>query len=101
MSGEIPALEELLAEARRTLAEEVAPRLSGSERFKTLMAANAIGIALRELAASADEAAAGQCLAAAERDALCAAIRRGREDGSPAVHDRLLRDAAFRRRFSA
>ena len=46
-----PTSEELLQEARRILREELAPELTGGQRYKTLMIANAVGMAARELAA--------------------------------------------------
>lgn len=46
-----PTSEELLVEARRILREELAPELKGAQRYKSLMIANALGMAARELAA--------------------------------------------------
>ncbi|MEX0923910.1 MAG: DUF6285 domain-containing protein [Rhodovibrionaceae bacterium] len=46
-----PTSKELLDEAFRLLREELAPKLSGGERFKALMIANAVGMAARELEA--------------------------------------------------
>lgn len=46
-----PTSEELLVEARRILREDLAPELSGGQRYKALMIANALGMAARELAA--------------------------------------------------
>ena len=43
---------DLLAVARRSLLDEVAPALKGQPRYVALMVANAIGIASRELARS-------------------------------------------------
>lgn len=45
---EEPTSADLLATARRVILEELVPALSGEARFKALMAANAIAIALRE-----------------------------------------------------
>lgn len=85
-----PDGEELLVEARRVLREEIMPLLQGEARYKVAMAANALGIAGRELAAAprADRTAAAQ--AAAE------AIRRGGHDEDPGMHGALLEDARRR-----
>lgn len=101
MTVDVPSLEALLAEARRTLVDEVAPGLSGKDRYKTLMAGNAIAIALREMAALESAGPSGERLDPESLDPLCAAIRRGQEDGSPSLYDRLRDDVAFRCEFSA
>ncbi|APT33256.1 hypothetical protein MCBMB27_03965 [Methylobacterium phyllosphaerae] len=44
-----PAGAALLAVARQSLLDEVAPALSGRQRYVLLMAANAMGIVLREI----------------------------------------------------
>lgn len=44
-----PSGAELLFEARRVLREEIAPELEGEARYKVLMAANAVAMAMREL----------------------------------------------------
>ncbi|MDX1711317.1 MAG: DUF6285 domain-containing protein [Rhodovibrionaceae bacterium] len=44
-----PSGSELLREARRVLREELADELEGEQRFKALMAANAMAMAMREL----------------------------------------------------
>ena len=52
-----PAAGDLLATARAALLEEIAPALGGPARYAALMAANALAIAARDLAAPADAAA--------------------------------------------
>ncbi len=49
---------ELLDAARRALADEVAPRLSGDARYQVLLAVNAVATAARELSVSGEVAAA-------------------------------------------
>lgn len=49
-TGEAPDARELLAMARETLMDEVLPALDGDRRYAALMIANAMAIALRELA---------------------------------------------------
>ncbi len=46
-----PSSADLLREARRLLREELAPALSGGDRYKALMIASALGMAERELEA--------------------------------------------------
>ena len=103
-----PAGAALLAVARQSLLDEVAPALSGRQRYVLLMAANAMGIVLREIE---QEGAAAEAWArvlgvlsaegdaakgdAAEGDAaapaaLVAAIRAGRCDGDAALHAALV-----------
>jgi hypothetical protein len=52
--GEQPDALELLAIARDTLLQEVLPALDGERRYHGLMIANAMAIAMRELAAGVD-----------------------------------------------
>jgi len=80
---------ELLEEARRLLLEDVAPKLSGEDRYKVLMAANAMAMATRELAldsgaqAAEEEAlrglltAAGQPVQGDPQKAFARAVRQG------------------------
>ncbi len=103
-----PAGAALLAVARQSLLDEVAPALSGRQRYVLLMAANAMGIVLREIE---QEGAAAEAWArvlgvlsaegdategdAAEGDAaapaaLVAAIRAGRCDSDAALHAALV-----------
>lgn len=89
-----PDGEELLAEARRVLRNEIMPQLQGDSRYKAAMIANAMGIAARELAAVSR---AGQADAA---EALGAAIRRGEHDGQADVHGQLVEDARARTRLA-
>lgn len=89
-----PAGADLLDIARRTLLDEIAPKLEGMPRFHALMVANAIQIVMRELAHGDSPAAfAGS---PGEADALVAVIRSGRLDADPTVYDELLEDAAHR-----
>lgn len=91
----------LLDVARRALLDEVAPTLTGRQRYVALMVANAIGIAMREIE-SADQTAASweRALAALPQTgddplaALVAAIRAGNHDGDPALHEALQGTAA-------
>ncbi|MFG1398011.1 DUF6285 domain-containing protein [Roseixanthobacter pseudopolyaromaticivorans] len=99
MTGHTPPVQtfgaDLLAIARKTLQEEIAPQLSGDQRYQAAMVANACAIAGREMAteAVAREAEAA-CLDAAQAPspaALCAAIRAGARDADPHLHAALLR----------
>lgn len=110
-----PNADELLAEARRTLLEEVLPELAGERRYQALMIANAIAIAQREFAAAlADDAPtlaallglgqeSGIAAAALERR-LAKAIRAGRFDapaeGRPALRVWLQSEVEGRLRLS-
>ncbi len=77
----------LIEAARRALAEEVVPGLTGRPRYVALMVANALGIAAREIgeAGSLASAEAG-LLAADDAESLVRAIREGRRDADPALH---------------
>ncbi|KQT58529.1 hypothetical protein ASG52_21690 [Methylobacterium sp. Leaf456] len=83
----------LLDVARRALLDEVAPTLTGRQRYVTLMVANSIGIAMREIE-RADETAESwdRALATLPQTgddplaALVAAIRAGAHDGDAALH---------------
>jgi hypothetical protein len=87
-----PAAAALLAVARQSLLDEVAPALSGRQRYVLLMAANAMGIALREIERSDAAAAAWERAlhATGSPEALVAAIRAGAGDGDAALHDALV-----------
>ncbi|MGU3662232.1 MULTISPECIES: DUF6285 domain-containing protein [unclassified Methylobacterium] len=98
-----PAGAALLAVARQSLLDEVAPALSGRQRYVLLMAANAMGIVLREIeqeGAAAEAWARVLGVLSAEGDAtegdaaapaaLVAAIRAGRCDGDAALHAALV-----------
>lgn len=87
--------------ARRTLLDEVLPHVPDAQRYQTLMVANALGIAARELESGAEgRAAIAQAMArlAGEGDAatlrrrLAAAIRSGALDDEPALVPLLRRD---------
>ena len=97
---------ELLAEAGRVLSEDLAPGLSGEQRYQVLLVAAAVGIVRRELEA-------GEAPAEAERAALtdllqksgdlavlnadlATAIRGGRYDAAPAVYDLLMQGCVAR-----
>jgi hypothetical protein len=91
---EIPAAADLLATARATLLAEVVPLLPAEKRLPALMAANAIGIALRDAAADegAEQALAARLAALLGREGtaeallgdLAAGIRAGNHDpGTP------------------
>jgi len=92
-----PSREALLEAARRTLRDDLAPTLAGDARYRVLMAANAIAIALRQMAAGdapeREETARLQGLLGEEGDietlnrALAAAIRGGRFGPGDAAHD--------------
>lgn len=95
----------LLAIALATLERDIAPELSGDARFKARMVASALGMAMRErergaaLAAALAEAQtyATEALGEAVTDgpALCRALRAGRLNGDPAMHQALYRHAAI------
>ena len=83
----------LLAAARQTLLQEIAPHLEGRRRYHALMVANAIGIAAREIEAGGAAARAWERLLAgaegegrATLDHLVAAIRAGAHDADPHLH---------------
>lgn len=95
-----PGAADLLAIARETILGEIAPALPESHRYAALMAANALAIALRDLASPADGAGElarlaallpgwrpGEDAAQALRDGnarLAARIRAGDFDAGPA-----------------
>lgn len=91
---------DLLAVARRSLLDEVAPALTGQPRYVALMVANAIGIASRELA-EADRFARAQraVLAKSAGDdggsaetaiaGLVKSLRTGRHDADGALYGAL------------
>jgi hypothetical protein len=94
----------LLDVARWSLLEEVAPTLKGQQRYTTLMIANAIGIAAREIKqADRSERAWNAVLArvthedGASADAsierLVKSIRSGEHDGDAALYGALIETA--------
>jgi hypothetical protein len=88
---------ELLAAIEQTLARDVAPTLAGEARFKTLMAASALRMVMRELAdAEALAAASSRLDAFGARAGLVEAVRAGRHDADAALHAALLEDARAR-----
>lgn len=87
---------ELLAEAWRVLSQDLAPSLTGEQRYKALLVASAVAIVQRELAAG-DEPAEAEALALAKllggdggvaklNADLATAVRSGRFDGSSEVY---------------
>ncbi|WP_375595699.1 DUF6285 domain-containing protein [Algihabitans albus] len=97
---------ELLAEAWRVLSHDLAPGLSGEQRYQVLLVAAAVGMVRRELDAGEAPAEAERAaltdllqrsgdLAALNAD-LAAAIREGRYDAAPAVYDLLLQSCVAR-----
>lgn len=90
-----PGARELLEAARAALVSEVVPLLPADKRYAALMAANALAISLRELAAPATEAGELARIAALLADPSCgpleranrtlaARIREGAFDAGPA-----------------
>jgi hypothetical protein len=86
MSLERPDAADLLATARRIILEEIAPALADEARFKALMAANAIGIALRHTPEST-AAAAQAWNALGDARTLVARIRAGELDPGTPDHE--------------
>jgi hypothetical protein len=88
---EPPDALDLLETARRAVLEGVAPVASGDARFKALMAANAIAIAVRAIRIGPEEAAdalaALTAASGAEPAKLCHDIREGRYDPGTARHE--------------
>lgn len=82
-----PSGADLIEAARRALAEEVLPSLTGRPRYVALMVANALGIAAREIG-EADGLASAEAdfLGQDSADALVGAIRDGRRDADAALH---------------
>ena len=109
-----PDAAELLAIARRTLLDEVLPRLPGELRYRALMIANAMAIAAREHAAGGADASAelarlqalygepqrvpaASALRAVLNDynrRLAADIRAGRRDGRAGLREHLSQTTA-------
>lgn len=83
-----PAAADLLAIARDTILAEIVPSLPGPQRYAALMAANALAIASRDLAAPDD--------AAAERARIAALLPgwKAPEDDAPALREGTARLAA-------
>jgi hypothetical protein len=80
-----------LLDAAASLLRKTAPGLSGDERYATLLCANAIGTARRDIAVR-DRCAAAR--AALPADA--GSIRSGRHDGDAALYGRILAYVALR-----
>jgi thiamine kinase-like enzyme len=87
---------DLIAAAERTLASEVAPAIAGEARFKVLMAASALRMVMRELAARQALDQAASALGGEDQRALVSAIRAGRHDAEGALHSLLIADAEAR-----
>ena len=86
----------LLDVARRALLDEIAPALTGRQRYVALMVANAVGIAMREIDETERSAEAwARALAPVGEGAddplgaLVREIRSGRADGDRNLHDAL------------
>ena len=95
-----PSGADLIDAARRALAEEVVPGLTGRPRYVALMVANALGIAAREIAEADGLAAARADLSGADdADALVREIRDGRRDADPDLHTALTAQAAIAARI--
>ena len=107
MADPVQEIAALAVLARRTLLDEVLPHVPDGQRYQTLMVANALGIAARELASGAqDRAALAQAMArlagdgdgdgdgdaATVRRRLAAAIRSGALDDEPALVPLLRRE---------
>lgn len=88
----------LLLTAEQTLAGEIAPNLNGDMRYKTLMAASAIRMVIRELDGQVKTGTAADPLD--DVAALSVAIRRGERREDSALHRALLVDAEARTRVS-
>ena len=96
MSRPEPSLGDLLEVARTVLRDEVAPELSGGARYKALMAANAMAIVARQIAAGEDNA---------DKVASAEIVRRLRvgeigEDDGRALHGQILDNVIARVRES-
>ncbi len=89
-----PGTAALLDIARTTLQQEVIPGLEGDARFKALMVANAIAIAMRALGSPPAETLP-------DATALCQAIRSGARDDDAALAARLRAWAEARCAISA
>jgi hypothetical protein len=88
---------DLIAAVEQTLAREVAPTLHGDARFKTLMAASALRMVMRELTGADQLAAASATLGGfGSPEAQLGAIRGGKHDADDALHIALMVDATTR-----
>ena len=87
----------LLQAVEATLSREIAPHLAGEARFKTLMAASALRMVIREIAmADRLKAAADALCAHADTNDVPALIRSGACDADGDLHARLLDHAQIR-----
>jgi hypothetical protein len=91
VSGE-PSGEALLAEARRVTLEDLLPMLPAERHYEARMAANAMAIAARELAALRP--------ALPDLKPLARAIRAGRHDHDESLRDLLAADVLARLQIS-
>lgn len=80
-----------LLDRAAALLRETAPTLSGEGRYIMLLAANAIAIARRDVAAAPRVAKTD-----AETGSVAAAIRAGEHDDDAALHARLIASAVLR-----
>ena len=87
----------LLQAVETTLSREIAPHLTGETRFKTLMAASALRMVIREIALAGKLKLAADDLAhQAGTDDLAASIRSGVCDADAGLHASLLEHARLR-----
>ncbi len=88
---------DLLQAVDETLSREIAPQLSGEARFKTLMAASAVRMVIREIALAGELRASAEALArGAPLSDLPGLIRSGAFDADAEFHARLLEHARIR-----
>lgn len=104
MSEDRPNAWILIAEAQRTLREELVPNCAGSDRYKALMIVNALGIALRELETATSNRKqsdlALKSLGYESDSEVVAALRRGNSALTPDLHTALMEDATARVKIS-
>ena len=87
----------LLQVVEATLSREIAPHLTGEARFKTLMAASALRMVIREIAMADKLKASADALSDhAATDDVAALIRSGACDTDAALHARLVDHARIR-----
>ncbi len=88
---------DLLQAVEATLSREIAPQLTGEARFKTLMAASALRMVIREIAMTDKLRLAADDLAhQVGTDDVAALIRTGACDADTDLHARLLDHARMR-----
>lgn len=98
MSGDRPDARELVEAVAAWLAGDLAPALSGGPRFQALVAAQALGIAARELElGTAHGEADREAFGPSTRADLAASIRRGEHDDTLGELASVLRDHVRRK----